>query len=298
MSLLDITKLFECKELSSSSIETYKTKLRKLNDNKPIKNINFLLDFDNVKDKIKDFKPNTQRTYYIAICSILKCIIHNKQANKKIIKAYEDYSKILDDYNMKLKDQTAKTDTENKNWVNKDDMNSLYEELEKNKDKSNQDFQNYMILSLYYLQAPRRNKDYALMKVVNKYNDKLSNEYNYLDLSNKKFIFNNYKTAKKYNQQEQDIPLNLMNIINDYINHFKIKNNDFLITNLKTNEPLKNTNSMTLLLNRIFKKNVGSSMLRKVYLTNKYGDQAQELIKDVSNMGTSTQTAQNNYIKK
>ena len=89
-----------------------------------------------------------------------------------------------------------------------------------------------------------------------------------------------------------------MNIINDYINHFKIKNNDFLITNLKTNEPLKNTNSMTLLLNRIFKKNVGSSMLRKVYLTNKYGDQAQELIKDVSNMGTSTQTAQNNYIKK
>jgi hypothetical protein len=67
---------------------------------------------------------------------------------------------------------------------------------------------------------------------------------------------------------------------------------------LKTNEPYKNTNSITLLLNRIFKKNIGASMLRKMYLTSKYGDNAEQLKKDASAMGTSTGVIQTNYIKK
>ena len=44
-------------------------------------------------------------------------------------------------------------------------------------------------------------------------------------------------------------------------------------------------------------KKIGSSMLRNMYLTNKYGDLMKELKTDVSDMGTSVGVAMNNYIK-
>lgn len=298
MTSLDFESIFECKDLSPSSIKTYKTKIIKLNDDKPVRNLNFLLDIDKVKKKIEPLKPNTQRTYYIAICSILKCVINNNQANKNMKKLYIDYSKILDEYNLKLKDQTDKTETENENWISQDNLKEVYDKLKSNYTKNNRAFQDYLILSLYYLNPPRRNKDYSLLKVVTVYNDKLPNEYNYYDMKNKKFIFNNYKTAKKYNKQEIDVNEELSNIINEYIKELKIKNNDYLLYNLMSNEPLLSTNAITLILNRIFNKKIGSSMLRKLYLSNRYSDKAKELIDDVKNMGTSVATAQNNYIKK
>ena len=67
---------------------------------------------------------------------------------------------------------------------------------------------------------------------------------------------------------------------------------------MKTNEPYKNTNSITLLLNRIFKKNIGASMLRKMYLTSKYGHNAEQLKNDMTAMGSSVEVATHNYIKK
>lgn len=298
MNNINIENIFSCKDLSTSSIATYKTKLTKLNDNKPVRNLNFLLEMDKIKDKVKDFKPNTQRTYYIAIASILKCFLTNNKTNKKFQNLYNDYSKILDNYNNVLRDQTDKTNTENDNWMSKESITELYEELKKNYKDNQQSYQNFLILSLYYLNAPRRNKDYSILKIVNNYNDKLDNQYNYLDLNKNEFVFNNYKTSKKYNQQRVEVPPELMNIINEYIKEFKIKNNDFLIKDLKKNEPININNGMTVLLNRIFKKKVGSSMLRKIYLTSKYGDQAKELKEDVKNMGTSVSVAQNNYIKK
>jgi len=298
MTSLDFESIFECKDLTPSSINTYKTKIIKLNDDKPVRNLNFLLDIDKVKKKIEPLKPNTQRTYYIAICSILNCVINNNQANKNMKKLYIDYSKILDEYNLKLKDQTDKTETENENWISQDNLKEVYDKLKSNYTKNNKAFQDYLILSLYYLNPPRRNKDYSLLKVVTVYNDKLPNEYNYYDMKNKKFIFNNYKTAKKYNKQEIDVNEELSNIINEYIKELKIKNNDYLLYNLMSNEPLLSTNAITLILNRIFNKKIGSSMLRKLYLSNRYSDKSKELIDDVKNMGTSVATAQNNYIKK
>lgn len=297
MTTLDFDSIFKCKDLSSSSIETYKIKFKKLNDDKPIRNINFILEMDKIKQKIAHLKPNTQRTYYIAICSVLKCLINDKQANKKIIAIYNQYSKILDEYNIKLKDQTTKTETEGNNWISQDNLKEIYDNLKLKHKESLRAFQDYLILSLYYLTPPRRNKDYVLLKVIANYNDKLPNDFNYIDMKNKKFYFNNYKTAKKYNQQSVDIPQELFNIIDEYIKTFKIKFNDYLLYDINTNEPLNSNNAMTLILNKIFKKKISSSMLRKLYLTNKYGDKAQELKNDVANMGTSVSTAQNNYIK-
>jgi len=64
------------------------------------------------------------------------------------------------------------------------------------------------------------------------------------------------------------------------------------------NEDIIKSQDITRLLNKIFGKNIGSSMLRNLYLTNKYGDMVEELKKDTTDMGTSVDTALSTYIKK
>jgi len=54
---------------------------------------------------------------------------------------------------------------------------------------------------------------------------------------------------------------------------------------------------MTNILNKIFDKKIGSSMLRNMYFTNKYGSMMKEMKGDVKSMATSVDTAMNNYIK-
>ena len=295
---LDFKDIFKCKDITPSTLKLYETKLRLLNDNKPIKNVNYLYDINNIKSKIEDFKPNTRRSYIISIVSILKCLtIPDKKPIKKLIKLFNDYSKIMDEYNTNLKDQT--TITEGTQILTPEEIENVYKEVKEkalNKKSSKQQQQDYLILSLYTLTPPRRNKDYIYMKVIKNYRDELSYEYNYYDGS--KFYFNNYKTNKKYKQQIVDVPNELQTIINNYIKDQKINDNDFLLTNNNNEDLTTHTNIMTNILNRIFKSKVGSSMLRRSFLTNKYGDNNEQLKADAANMGTSTQTANSNYIKK
>jgi len=61
--------------------------------------------------------------------------------------------------------------------------------------------------------------------------------------------------------------------------------------------PIKSSSEMTRMLNKIFKKKIGCSMLRSIFLTDKYGSTVEEMKKDTTEMGTSTETAQSNYIK-
>lgn len=289
---MDLENIFKCKNISKSSLDLYKTKLTILNDNKPIKNLNFLYDIDKINEKIKDLKPNTKRSYIISVASILNCVISGDKAPKKLKTLYENYSKILEDYNTNLKDQTG----DNTDVISIDKIKDIYDKLSKNKDQSKQSYQDYLILSFYYLIPARRNRDYALMKYTNNYKEELSKEFNYYD--GNKFYFNNYKTKGTYNQQIIEVPPELKSIINDYIKKNDINDNDFILTNLRTNKPLISNNAITIILNRIFGDKIGSSALRRSYLTNKYSDIEKELKEDTEAMGTSTDTAKNNYIKK
>ena len=55
---------------------------------------------------------------------------------------------------------------------------------------------------------------------------------------------------------------------------------------------------MTRYLSRIFNgKKVGSSLLRNIYSTNKYGSMMDELKSDVQDMSTSVGVAMDYYIK-
>jgi hypothetical protein len=296
------------KKLTESSINLYLRNLKKLNNNEDFKNFNFLKKPDEILNKLENLKDNTKRQYLISVVSVLNTY------GEKYKSLRDKYYKLLKTLTSEINKTptTEKTETQNKNWVEWDEVlqiqNNLKESLNNLKKKNITEAQymnllKYVILSLYTEIPPRRNLDWLKMLIT--FNSDTEDEkYNYLDLNKKQFIFNIYKTQKK-GQVVIDIPEKLMDIINLYLKYhpnitFK-KNNisnkdniEFLVYN--NGLALNKINSITRILNKIFNKNVSSSMLRHIYLSNKYGDTLKEQQKDAELMSHSVQT-QKDYIK-
>jgi hypothetical protein len=122
-------------------------------------------------------------------------------------------------------------------------------------------------------------------------NDMKDDKFNYLDMDKKQFIFNNYKTNGKYNSVVVPIEDELMKVISLYqSNHpekSKLKNNNYDVHFLKTfyNEDIIKSQDITRILNKIFGKSIRSSLLRNMYLSNKYSRIIENLKKDTTDMG-------------
>lgn len=294
-------------DISASSRKLYTYNLTKLNKGKPIKNLTFLSP-PAILEGLNEMNPNTRRTYLIAIVSSLK-----DRPEAKYKKLYNRYYEELMKLNGELKSNTTKSATQKENWMGQDEVMGKCEELKNildeigNRRKITAEEYNRLlqlvVLSLYCLQAPRRNKDYIDMMVVKKTPDE--SDENYLNIADWKWVFNNYKTAKKYEQKTLPVPEELKEIIKVYLAHhpngkeLKKKNPipvPFLVH--QDGRPLQTSTDMTRMLNKIFSGKVGSSMLRNIFLTSKYGDAQKELADDVEAMGTSSETAINNYIKR
>jgi integrase len=294
-------------DISATSRKLYLYNLTKLNGGKAVSNLKFLSNAD-LLDKINEAKPNTRRTYLISVVSALK-----DRPEAKFKKLYAKFYEQLVNLNKELKDNTEKTPKVKENWVEQGDVKEIQQKLHEiipkiqNKKKvSPEEYDELLklvVLSLYTLQAPRRNKDYVDMSIVKKV--PADTEHNYLDISEWKWIFNNYKTEKTYKQKVVDIPEDLKDILKVYLkfhpdakelkkklpekeSHFLMKADGTGITT---------STDMTRMLNKIFGKKIGCSMLRSIFLTDKYGKMAEEMKDDTSAMGTSVDTALNNYIK-
>ena len=75
------------KPISDSSKKIYTRNLMKLNNDMTITNFNFLKEPKHTLNMIKDYKPTTQRSYIIAICTVLKTQ-NNKTYMTCILKFY------------------------------------------------------------------------------------------------------------------------------------------------------------------------------------------------------------------
>jgi len=284
------------KPIGESSQKLYARNLFKLNDSKEVTDLNFLKDMKHVLGIIQDYKPTTQRSFIISACVVLK------NSNEKL---YQQYYELLTTMNNGLKVRTEKTETQEDNWMSQAEIEDKLKSLEVNKKITNKkeyaQMLHHLILSLYVLQAPRQNIDYCLMKLSN---DMTDTNFNYLDLKNKRFIFNNYKTNHKYDTIEIPIEDKLFKVIQAYLKHhpqkskLKNKKHDVHFLVWMDGEPINKSGDITKILNKIFGRNIGSSMLRNIYLTSKYGVMMQELKDDTSDMGTSVDVALNTYIKK
>jgi hypothetical protein len=147
-----------------------------------------------------------------------------------------------------------------------------------------------VIVSLYTLLPPRRNSDFSEMMIGTPTEDKDKNYYH-----KGSFYFNCFKTAGTYKQQVIKLPKELDDIIKIWIK-LKPKGCDYLLVKLPSNEKYKTTD-MTGLLKKVFKNdNVGVSVLRNTFLTEKFGDAMKDLKKDAIDMGTSVGVALNTYI--
>ena len=220
--------------ISDNSKKLYVRNLLKLNDNKEIKDLKFLNNLDDVVDKIKQYKPTTQRSYIISICVVLK------NNNTKL---YNDYYELLMKMNNDLKTNTTKSETQKKNWIDTPEILQIFNDLKSKTKIKNNDLKSnifhYLVLALYFLQPPRRNIDYTLMKISSDMSDK---NFNYLDIENRQFIFNNYKTKSKYETVKIDINNELFLVIKLYLSkhpeYIKIKNKKYLIHFLVNNNTM------------------------------------------------------------
>jgi hypothetical protein len=161
--------------------------------------------------------------------------------------------------------------------------------------KQFQRLQDFVVLSLYTLTPPRRSMDYTEFKLRNFDKEK----DNYMITTGKKkipfLVFNTYKNANKIGQQKLQISNQLRNIIQKWSD----KNpHDYLIVGSKGTDKITQP-KLNLYLNNIFGKNIGSSMLRHIYLTEKYSDvDLEELQQDTEALGNSLIDRTLKYVRK
>jgi hypothetical protein len=123
-------------------------------------------------------------------------------------------------------------------------------------------------------------------------------DFNYFIKDSKLFMFYNYKTSGTYQTQEVQIPNDLYNLLIKYIKiHPDKKQSEFFLLVNNKGENLTASNCITRILNKIFKKKIGVSMLRSIYLTDKFGPREAEIKKTAEEMGTSSNMVSNNYVK-
>lgn len=267
--------------LSQSSIKTYMSNINQTarelgvelqTTDDIIKNYKDILEF------LKKFSPVVRKTKLSAFI----VAIDEKDKNS------EDVNNILAELRVQLyKDANEVNSEENKQKLTKrqeesyitwDEVLEVYEQLRieaeplfklKNLTKKQfQRLQDFVILSMYVLTPPRRSMDYTDFKLRNFDKEK----DNYMVTTGKKkvptLIFNSYKNASRIGQQKLQISNQLRNIIMKWME----KNpHDYLLVGSKGTDKISQP-KLNLYLNNIFGKNIGSSMLRHIYLTSKYSD--------------------------
>lgn len=298
----DLIKKLKDKNLTDSSIKLYLRQLELLNDDQPLKNLAFLSNVENIINKLSNYKPNTKRIYLIAITSSLN-VLDKPKLHKKYYDLMMEKSKEIN------QNKNEASETQKENWLSWEQVINKFNELKekvstiKSKEINQKDYNNllqYLVLGLYTLQPPRRNADYQFMNIVPKeIND---NSKNYLVLETEEFKFNIYKTSKKYGEQIEKINPELMNIIKLYIKYHPLIKNK-ISKNLNVpflvyydGKPFDKVNSITRILNSAFGQSIGSSMLRHIFLTDKYGKVLEEQKRDSMAMAHST-SQQKDYIK-
>jgi integrase len=180
---------------------------------------------------------------------------------------------MLDDahkYNDREKDQ-EKTETQKENWITQEELKTIYADLDKDnrpllsktslKPNEFQRLQNFIILSLYVLQPPRRLQDYTEMRL--KGEDKEKDNY----INKTKFVFNKYKTAKAHGKEEVPINPKLKFILDKWK---KLNPHDWLLVGITDNK--FSSSQLQQRLNSILGKKASVNILRHSFLSDKYKD--------------------------
>lgn len=304
-------QLMEERKVVESTANAYIKSLYALNNKKSFKNLSFLKDTDAIDKKLSEYAETTQRALLATIVSTLG-LYKNKPTFKKVFQHYYDAMMKRSGEVRAEEGKNEKTEKQKENWLSWKEIEERKEELKGEVAKMKKTITaseyekllQFVVLSLYTEIQPRRNQDYLDMYIVKKWNDKMPQDKNYLDMATKKFIYCKYKTSKKNGVQTHEIPAPLMEAIDAYLKYHplwkgvaKRKADPIKFLVAQDGAPMTAVNAITRILNRIFGKKVGSSMLRHIYISDKYGDVMEEQKADASAMGHSV-SQQRDYYKK
>ena len=305
-------QLQEDRKIAESTATQYLQTLYKLNGSKSFTNLAWTKKYETVQAIIDSYADSTKGNQYMVLSSALSTT-NAKTGYKAVIEHWK--GKMLD----ARKDRDAlpiheKSEKQEKNWLSWAEINQKKTQLQKEilplssaKRITQSQFdilQQYLVLSLFTDIPPRRNQDYLEMYVIKKLPKMYDTDKNYYDMATHRFIFNKYKTAKTYKEQVENVPVELQQSISLYLKFHPLnkgKINEFKLLVKYDGSPLNTVNSITRILNKVFDgKKVGTSMLRHIFLSEKYGKEMKELDEtrktDAEAMGHSVSQA-TEYIK-
>jgi len=303
--------------IKENTIKQYEVNLKKLQKIYDTEGYDFLSKPDDVMDKLKDLHYLSQRNILNAIVVLLMALNHDEKYDELLI----TYGDLRDELNDKYSDEQKSGVISDKQSKNFTDIESIYkmindmaEDLKPIKKKSKDEItkkeiqllQAYVLFNIYS-RMPMRN-DVAGMMVINqaaykKLSEDEKKENNYLVVPSKGniyFVLNKYKTSKKY--QELDLPIedkDLRRILRYYLKMSGIEKGGILFKT-STGKPLTRTELSKVLLKysqKYMGKSISTTLLRKIYLSSKYGDMKKELEKDNKVMGHSKAVALDTYVK-
>lgn len=301
----NLAEKFSDNAISQSSQKLYFSNLRRLNDGQPLTSFKFLEKPEAITDKLKEYKPTTQRNFYIAIVSALN-IGGDSPKHKKL---YSKYYDIMLSKNKEVKEIKQDPETLPKWDEISEKRNALGTQVGEFADAKQltptqyETLLKWVVVSLYTLQAPRRNGDYLNAFIVEKNSADLPADRNYVSLKDNDFIFHKYKTDKTYGTHIEPIGEELRKVLSVYYKHHPLLKNGKLAKGTPSvkflvygdGEPVSQLNAITRILNSALGKGTGSSKLRHAYLTSKYGKVSEEQAEDAAKMGHSV-AQQKDYI--
>jgi len=303
-------ELTTVRKVAETTARGYIKSLYALNKKKPFKNINFLKKTDDIDSVIAEYAESTQRGLLATITSVLS-LYKDKAGYKKLYQSYHDkMMERVEDKREEKKEGGIKSKKQTENWIPWEEIQSRKNGLkgglisDKKRSVNTDEYDKllqYVVLSLYTEVAPRRNQDYLDMFVVKKWNESMPKDKNYLDVAGKQFVYEKYKTSKKYGTQKEEIPPALWETLQMFLKHHPLwKEGKRKVDPVKLlvnadGTPITAVNAITRLLNKVFDKKVGSSMLRHIFLTDKYKDTLEEMKRDSTAMGHST-SQQRDYV--
>lgn len=320
------TIVLEKRKVRESTWKTYERSIKEISQaltKADYKNVNMLKKKKDVESFL-DSKGNSKKRLLLSVILLLLSPSKRNEPPKKNKVLYEHYKNLLvnsqADY-MNGQREQKKNIKQSENWVEMKDLLKVQKkygnELRKKGYKQNTQelknpkdldlMQKYLLSSIYLLHPPRR-LEYADMKVLsnkeyNALSEQAKKDNNYLVVvsRNKKF-FSFGTNAVKSSTVEDVIKIPLDKGLNSVMNLWlNFNDTEYMLMNFQGNKMTQNALGKYLV--KVFSptgKKISANMLRHIYLSDKYKDEASIAEKEetAKKMNHSTKTAESIYIKK
>jgi hypothetical protein len=302
------------KRRSEKTVTMYVSNIKKLykllGNEDEMEDLDWLTEVEQVTDILSDKHFTTLRNY-------LNSIIVGLQVTEYPESIIQEYQSIRDEFNDKyIKENSTGVISakQEKNFASMIEINGVINKMKEEIDskklfkdnnlnaKEKALVQNYIMINIL-TQYPFRN-DLAGMKLIKKkefnnlsISDKKNNNYLLQDKNDFYFILNEYKTQAKYGEKKIKVEKNnLPSLLRKYI---PLLENEYLFTS-STGKPYSR-NALTQILSKTFEKYLGkkisTTLLRKIYMSDKYQATKEEMEKDADILGHDIGTGQLVYTK-